>query len=254
MRARRIPLAFVAALLSSALISTPAQAIPLTTLVTTGGTIQQGDKLFSNFDVPSLLVAIGNVTPVSYSGIDVQGITVGGQDGLRFSGPFSAVFAPSGSLALVTYHFTFDVTVLDPSLLLHDVSHSYVVTHSGNGSPFQTRNVTATTDVRTCPELFCLDPSDFEVSLHSTISPTTGLPLPSPTAINVSLVLPHDVSFLRVENDVFLSAGSLQETDPQSVSFPYIDVIVSQTAIPEPASLLLVGLGLTSLAWLRRRR
>src|SRR5262249_53981412 len=89
-----------------------ASGLPVTTLESTNGSIQQGDLIFSNFSVPSFVVAAGNVTPVTYSGIDVQGITVFGEQGLRFSGPFAATSNPlSSAIALATYHISFDVTV-----------------------------------------------------------------------------------------------------------------------------------------------
>jgi hypothetical protein len=236
-------------------IATRAQAIPLTTLVATNGTIQQGDKLFSNFFAPGFLIGFGDITPTSYSGIDVQGITVNGEHGLRFSGPFTATFVPGESLAFASYLFGFDVTTTDPNFLIHDVRHAYAVTHSGNGSPFQTRNVTAGTDVKTCVAVFCLGPDDFQdIGPSSSISMSPGVLFPSPTVINENFILPHDVDFLRVMQDLsVIGSASMLETDMQAVAFPYIDVTFSQTVVPEPATIVLIGAGLALLVRSRTR-
>ncbi|MGH7229747.1 MAG: PEP-CTERM sorting domain-containing protein [Nitrospiraceae bacterium] len=129
----------------------------------------------------------------------------------------------------------------DPSALIHDVRQTYVVTHSGGG--FEDRNVTANTDVRTCPFAICFGPGQF-----SGVGPSSSLlPInthPSPTNVNANVVLPHDVNFLKVDQDIFMIAGSIAETDAQSVSFPFIDVTFSQVVVPEPSTMLLLGSGL----------
>ncbi len=228
------------------------QAVSLSTLASADGSILQGDKAFSNFGFfPANPFGVGNVTPASYGGIDVQGITSSGEPGLRFSGPFTATFTPGGSLALTTFHLSFDVNVTDPTMLIHDVRHAYVVTHSGVGS--QTRNVTVDTNVRSCPFVLCVNPGQFD-----SVGPSSSLlPIalhPSPTAVNSNVLLPSNVNFLRVDLDIFLQAGSLGETAAQSVSLPFIDVTFSQTAIPEPTTILLMASGLVGLGWARMRK
>jgi hypothetical protein len=95
---RKLMMTLAVVMVIAGTIATRAQAIPLTTLVATNGTIQQGDKLFSNFTAPGFIVGFGDITPTSYSGIDVQGVTVNGEHGLRFSGPFTATFVPGESM------------------------------------------------------------------------------------------------------------------------------------------------------------
>ncbi|MGH7229748.1 MAG: hypothetical protein ACREJU_00080 [Nitrospiraceae bacterium] len=87
----------ILAVMATCLMAVPAKtvrAISLDMLAETNGSIQQGDKVFSNFSFPAVLVAS------AYGDITVQGVTVSGEHGLRFSGPFSAGFAPEGSIGL----------------------------------------------------------------------------------------------------------------------------------------------------------
>jgi hypothetical protein len=82
-------------------------AVSLSSLVSSNGTIQQGDKLFSNFSFDPIVgnCLVNPCGPANTGTIDVQGIVVAGQNGLRFTGPFfearqkkSWVESGSGSL------------------------------------------------------------------------------------------------------------------------------------------------------------
>src|SRR5437867_9761418 len=69
------------------------QAIPLNTLIDTGGTIQQGDKLFSNFSLDTFVApgsGSGFSGPASPAGIQVSGITINGDHGVQLSADFFA--------------------------------------------------------------------------------------------------------------------------------------------------------------------
>src|SRR3954447_3426165 len=88
-----LPLAIVYFLFSQS----PVSATPISDLVAANGSIQQGDKFFTNFRFDSFLVAIGDVSPQQTGAIDVQAVTVSGENGLRFSGPFTATFPGDGA-------------------------------------------------------------------------------------------------------------------------------------------------------------
>jgi hypothetical protein len=242
--------ASIIVMLIASLLISPSHAVSLQALIDGNGTVTQGDKVFSNF-ASQPIFAVGDVTPLTAGEIDVQGVTVNGEHGLRFSGPFSALFEPGGSLAITTYHFGFDVQVGDPSFLMQGVRHAYQVAHSGAG--FQNRNVTATTEVRTCELFFCAGPGEFDhVETSSSLQPIASHP--SPTNVDESVLFPNGVDFLKVNQDLFIQAGSLVETDAQSIAFPYVDITFAQAPIPEPSTALLLVPGLMALWWLGRRK
>jgi hypothetical protein len=220
-------------------------AIPLGTLVGTNGSITQGDKVFDSFAMGGLIAT----SPASVGDIDVQGITVAGVHGLRFTGPFSGDNLTG--IELGTYHISFSATVTDTNFLFHGVSHQYVATHSGGS-----RNIAQNTNVQSCALAICVGPGEFDfISLNTTLIPASMKP--SPVAQSDSLVLPFDVPFLRIDHDIVMVAGSVFD-DPQVptfVSFPSVDILFPQaTAIPEPTTWLLLGCGLAPLVVVSRRR
>ena len=235
------------AAMACALAAMPGRSlsIPLGTLVATNGSITQGDKVFDSFTMSGLIAT----SPASVSDIDVQGITVAGVHGLRFTGPFLGDNLTG--IELGTYHISFSATVTDINFLFHGVSHQYVATHSGGS-----RNIAQTTNVQSCALAICVGPGEFDfISLNTTLIPASMTP--SPVAQSDSLVLPFDVPFLRIDHDIFMQAGSVFD-DPQiptSVSFPSVDIRFPQAmAIPEPTTWLLLGCGLAPLVSFSRKR
>jgi hypothetical protein len=109
-------------LLFVAMISRPIHATTLDTLITTNGTVTQGNLVFSNFQPNALTDA---------TTIDVTGFTEAGVTGLRFSSlPVATQFAQStvggggggGAAAReAVFDIAFTVTVTDPSFVIHSV-------------------------------------------------------------------------------------------------------------------------------------
>jgi hypothetical protein len=234
------------ALVSFFFLQSPVSAIPISALVATNGSIQQGDKLFKNFRFGPFF-PIGDVSPQQNGAIDVQGITASGENGLRFSGPFTANFPGDGaSLALATYHVGYDVFVTDPSFKATDFSQSFTVTSSGVNSA----HVSAT--VKNCTAIVCTGPGQFE--LFGVDTGFTGSPPSSPT-LSGNFDFPFGTNFLSVDLDIFIcSLCSIFNTpNPASVAFPFFDEIYSQ-AVPEPSALVILGAGLLAFGSIRRRR
>jgi hypothetical protein len=128
-----LPLFFLSASLLFLIAVRDGQAISLGTLIDTNGSIVQGDKLFDNFRTDPLNNAVvGNASPLDVGDIDIRGITTSGENGLRFSGPFSAV--RTDGQAFGRYTIQYDVSVLDPGFLLSDIHHSFPFSQSGFGS------------------------------------------------------------------------------------------------------------------------
>jgi hypothetical protein len=218
-------------------------AIPISDLVATQGSIQQGDKLFTNFRFESFLVGVGDFSPQQTGAIDIQGITVSGENGLRFSGPFTATFPGDGaSIASVTYHLGYDVFVTDSGFNATDFRQSFTATNSGVVSA----HVTAT--VKNCTDIVCIGPGEFE--LFGADSGFTGAQPSSPTPISNNFDFPFGTNFLSVDLDIFLCALCSVFNPPlaASVAFPFFDEIYSQAAVPEPSAFLLLGTGLLAFS------
>ncbi len=101
------PLAVALAVIGVLAGSQNAQAIPLQTLIDTNGTITQDGKVFSDFTF-NVDSAQGSYIG-SAAGLDVSGITLGDEDGLRFAGgiaAFSNLVANSELTVTIGYKVT----------------------------------------------------------------------------------------------------------------------------------------------------
>ena len=227
----------------------------------TNGTIQSGDKLFSNFGFSSL----ASTSSQQASHIDVIPVTVGGNHGLRFVGPFFATTSQVGSTIFIElgfYDFNFDVITTDPNVLIHNVSQSWAFTHFGEGF----RNFALHTTGQNCADIFCNGPGEFDdlglnTSLHGV--PFMDPIIPSPGILSATAILPFDSPFLRLENDIVIVAGRIGDPiatlHPNLVSVPFVEFTFSQTTavpepVPEPSTALLFGGAFALLQVVRYRR
>jgi len=181
-----------------------------------------GNLEFSNFGYTA-------VSPPSASSITVNPITgppavPAGETGIQFAG---ASFTAAANQT-VDYTITYTVTTTDGS----KINDAYLslggfVNFGGTGYAFIGETLKDTNG-----NVISTSPSPFQVFTPGQLSQT------------VSLTSPETEIF--VEKDITVVGGSL------GAAFSVIDQGYSTTAIPEPASMALLGIGLSGLFTLRR--
>ncbi len=233
----------LAAALAPTLWVSQAHAISLNTLISTNGSITQGDKRFDNFSA-SIDFQTGTVSPTSNAGIDVQGITVGTQLGLRFSGPFIA--SNTSGLSTLSYNIQYDVTALNPNFRIQGLQGALI-------------NSTVTGNADALLSIEALRPAtsgESVASLLGVASATNVTPQSGVIGLTSNLGRIHvDQTFVLFSQGgtVITEGGPVAGTG--SVTVGSIETRFSQVnIIPEPASLVLMASGLLGLGFVARRR
>jgi hypothetical protein len=212
---------------------TPAVAAPLSVslsdLISNQGTIQVGDKLFSNFGY----ITSGSGFPAA-TDVQVQGEVVGPNNGIGF---LSAWHANSGQ-GLQTAKITYNVSVLGaPGYYISDVhldGDPSVVGGTGLSMVKLTASDTSHTAVLPQPGLLQIYSTDASTGVVNAFDNTVGLPA--------------NLRSLNIETTI------LQSSDAFNVhpSVLHIQESFSQ-AVPEPSTIGLTLTGLLAMGFVMRR-
>jgi PEP-CTERM motif len=160
--------------------------------------------------------------------IDIQGITTSGENGLRFSGPFSAI--RTDGQAFGRYTIQYDVTILDPGFLLSDIHHSFLFLQSGFGG------AAVTTRAGTTPAEGPFAQLASEVFSSSLIDESANL---RDALADIDVAVPSIAIF-----QVFQVSSDPGFDIPGSAQIGFVDVTFSQiSVVPEPSTLALLGIG-----------
>jgi hypothetical protein len=221
-----VGLAACATLALGGLSTAKAQTVTLQDLITKQGTIQQGDKLFSNFNY------VASSGFPSALDVLVKGEVIGGNNGIEFN---AAWHTNPGQIPQVA-NITYDVTVLSSNLYISDIHLDTDTSLIGSAGQ----------------SLVKLSASD---ASHSTVLPGNHLlesyqTVGNPAILSASADTTQLLKKLTIETTILQSADSLNANP----SVLHVQESFSQ-AVPEPGSMALsmVGLGLIG-AVVRRQR
>lgn len=209
-----------------------AHAVSLGTLIDTHGTIEVGDKQFSNFSLHD--VTSQNSTPADPRNFQVIGFTNPlGEQGLRLS-PFSVILPNAESSAALIFSLEYDVTVTDASFRLHDIRHAFSTTSNRGGG------------------LSLITQAGFPPNVNASMQSVVGFGGTGALLVdnvNVSRDLLNDVMTQHMLHNFEVHAQTVNLTSQGgpvvigSITTSPFELTFSQTAIPEPTSWLFVYFG-----------
>ena len=162
---------------------------------------------------------------------------------MRLSGIGTAV--DQGSSGALRFILEYDVTVTDPLFLIHDVRHAFTsLSNRGGGMSLITQ---------------AGFPPDVNASIQAVVGfGGTGELIQE--VVDESETFVTDVVTQHMLHDFELHAFIVNLTSQGGpivqgqIDTSPIDLTFSQTAVPEPSTLLLVATGVVGLGYLRRRR